>query len=93
MILACVCSLSMSIVEGCVFGGMFMSWGICGCFECVFGCTSVAVQVVGGWLLVSLEYFFSRISVCIYGGDSLCVCICFPWVYDGVLIKNKDSKS
>lgn len=36
--------------------------------------------------------FFSRISVCICGGGSLCilVCICFLWVYEWVLIGNED---
>lgn len=58
-------------MEGCVFGGVFISWGICGCFVCLW--KHVCGHPGGrGWLLgksriiIFLEYLCVSVVVAVY---------------------------
>lgn len=83
-----------SVPEGGVFGGMFGSrclWLFCVCFGMHVGsCAGGKGMALEEHLGKSLG---GRISVCIYGGSILCICICFLWVYEWVFIGNERLKS
>lgn len=51
-----------------------MSWGTCGCFECVFECMSEAVQVIDGWLLARSRIIFFLEDLCVSMVGAVYIC-------------------